>query len=88
MRGTRMRDEHMDDISPHTHIHTYIVTYISIAIFSCVIYVGLASAHPDYEVKINHIHLQKEDFHNQVHTKYPHTHNSVQVVDQQIPHQS
>ena len=49
-----MRDEHMDDVLLHTpsHTHTHTCTYISTVIFSytytCMIYVGIASACPNY----------------------------------------
>ena len=47
----RMRDEHTDNVSLHTyvlytHSHTYIHKYSDFLV--CMIYVGLALAHPNY----------------------------------------
>ena len=44
----RVCDKHMDDVLLHTYLPVYIHTYISTGYFLvCMIYVGLASAHPN-----------------------------------------
>ena len=48
MPCTCVRDEHVDDISLHTYIQTYISTG---DILVCMIYVGLASTYPNYNVQ-------------------------------------